>query len=294
VAGAALLTLGVGGALLATAIGGHLFAWGSSVIVGLFAGAVIALIGFVLVERRSPHPLVPMGLLTNRTIGAASLAGIGIGACHFSALAFVPLFVQGALGASATDAGLVLMPLLLAMVGATLGSGQLVARTGRYRWALVLGPIVGACGYGWLATLDESSSRASVTFGTILVGAGVGFIWQNLLLVVQNTAPPRDVGVATSTAQLCRSMGNTVGVTVMGALVTAGLGADHELTGRLSDAARAQAADAIHPVFVVGVPICLLVMLVVLAIPEVPLRRTVREEVPLDPLDPALAAPTGR
>jgi EmrB/QacA subfamily drug resistance transporter len=291
VPGALLLTLGLGGALLATATGGHLWAWGSPTIVVLFLGAALALCAFVVVERRSPHPLVPLALLTTRTMGSASVAGIGIGACQFAALAFVPLFVQGALAASATDAGLVLVPLLLAMVAGTLGSGQVIARTGRYRWALLSGPAVCGAGYAWLATLDSGSSRLEVTLGTVLVGAGVGLLWQNLLLVVQNVAPAREAGVATSAAQLCRSLGNTIGVTVMGAVVAARLGsADPGFAATLSDAQRAEAAAAVHPVFVACVPICAVVLIAALLIPETPLRRSVRDEAVLSAA-PAAAVP---
>ena len=172
-------------------------------------------------ERRTDHPIIPLELLRLRVFAAASGASFAFGIAMFGAIIFVPLFVQGVLGESATNAGLVLTPLMLALVVASVGSGQLIARTGRYRWAIVGGPVVMACGFAVLASLDVHSTHGTATLGMILLGLGLGLVMQNLLLVVQNSVPSRELGIATSGIQFFRTTGGTVGVSVMGALVTA-------------------------------------------------------------------------
>jgi MFS family permease len=226
-------------------------------------------------ERRAPHPIVPVALFRLRTFTAAVGASFAVGVGMFGAIMFVPLFVQGVLGSSATNAGLVLTPLMLGLVGASVGSGQLIARTGRYRWAIVSGPLVMAAGFLLLAGLDTGSTRGAATIAMIVLGLGLGLVMQNLLLVVQNTVPSRELGVATSATQFFRTTGGTIGVSVMGALITASLPA-----GATSSASPHELAQAIHPVFVLGVPLMALALGLVLLIPEKPLRRSVRESEP--------------
>jgi fucose permease len=188
----------------------------------------------------------------------------------FGAIMFVPLYVQGVMGASATASGVVLTPLMLSMMATSVGSGQVITRTGRYRWALVAGPVIMALGFALLATMEPSSPRRHATEAMIVTGLGLGLLLQNLSLVVQNGVPTRHMGAATSAAQFFRSIGGTIGVSVMGAMLTARLPAS-------GAAPPEQLASAIHPVFVLGVPLMALTLAIVLAIPELPLRRTVRE-----------------
>src|SRR5215217_38743 len=136
--GAGMLVVGVSALLLATVWGGALYPWGSAHVVGAFVGGAAVLALFARHERRVAHPIVPVGM--------------------FGAIMFVPLFVQGALGASATNSGVALTPLMLGMILTSVASGQVIARTGRYRWALLAGPLVMAVGFVSLASLDESSA----------------------------------------------------------------------------------------------------------------------------------------
>ena len=231
-------------------------------------------------ERRTDQPIIPLELLRLRVFAAASGASFAFGIAMFGAIIFVPLFVQGVLGGSATNAGLVLTPLMLALVVASVGSGQLIARTGRYRWAIVGGPVVMARGFAVLTSLDVHSTHGTATLGMILLGLGLGLVMQNLLLVVQNSVPSRELGIATSGIQFFRTTGGTVGVSVMGALVTAGLPAGApraRLPGAGVSAARTDLADALHPVFVLGLPVMAIALVLVLLIPERPLRRSVRD-----------------
>jgi hypothetical protein len=156
------------------------------------------------------------------------------------------------------------------MVATSVGSVQAITRTGRYRWALIAGPLVMGLGFELLATMGVSSGRGHATVAMIVTGLGLGLLIQNLSLVIQNGVPSRHLGAATSAAQFFRSIGGTIGVSVMGAILSA----------RMPEGGNAspdQLADAIHPVFVFGVPLMAVTLAIVLAIPELPLRRTVRE-----------------
>ena len=165
----------------------------------------------------------------------------------FGAIMFVPLFVQGAIGALGdqlrhrADAADALAD------DHQRGSGQVVSRTGRYRWALLAGPVVIAVGSFLLSSLDADSSRDAPRWSTVVLGLGLGLILQNLVLWCR-TRPPRALGAATSATQFFRSVGGTIGVTVMGAILTAGLPPAAE------SASPEQLAHAIHPVFMIGMP----------------------------------------
>jgi len=282
--GAGLLVTGVSALLLATVWGGAEYPWGSGQVVGLFAGSALLLALFVAHELRVAHPLVPLALFRDRVIVSACVAGFSVGIGMFGAIMFVPLFVQGALGASATNSGVVLTPLMLALMLTSVGSGQVISRTGRYRWALLAGPVVMGSGFVLLSALNERSSLGAAVVGTIVLGLGLGLLMQNLVLVVQNAAPARALGAATGATQFFRQIGGTLGVTVMGAILAAGLPTDvaaasgGEGAAGPGEAGRATLAHAIHPVFVLGIPLMAVTLALVALVPERPLRRTVRED----------------
>jgi EmrB/QacA subfamily drug resistance transporter len=269
--GSGLLVGGLAAGLVATVQGGEA-GWSSARIVGLFAASAVILAAFIGHERRIEHPIVPMSLFRIPTFRLASAASVTVGVSMFVAIMFVPLFMQEALGTSATNAGLVLTPLMLALVVSSVGSGQVIARTGRYRWALLGGPVVMAAGFGLLAGMDASSTRMTATVAMVVLGLGMGLTQQNLVLVLQNAVPIRHLGVATSSGQFARTIGGTVGVSVMGAILSAGL------AGHAGSAHGQAVADAIHPIFLLGLPLMAVALLLTIRIPEIPLRRSVREE----------------
>jgi EmrB/QacA subfamily drug resistance transporter len=285
--GAALLAAGLSSLLLATVRGGQEAPWTSPQIIGLFLLGTALMAVFLWWEHRVEQPVVPIELFRTRTFSLANLAGFATGIGMFGTIMFVPLFVQGVLGGSATSSGLVLTPLMLAMMATSVGSGQLISRTGRYRWALLLGPITMGAGFALLTQLDAGSTRGQATIAMVVAGLGLGLLVQNLALVVQNAVPSRHMGAATSAAQFSRSIGGTVGVSVMGAILAAGLpaGAAASALGGTGGsaagtaAARSELADAIHPVFLIGVPMMLITFVLVALIPETPLRRAVRDDV---------------
>jgi EmrB/QacA subfamily drug resistance transporter len=283
--GAALLAAGLSCVLLGTVRLGDAAARDPVELAALFAAgaALLGVLGWH--ERRTPNPIVPLSLFRLRTFSAAVATAFAVGVAMFGAIMFVPLFVQGVLGESATNAGLVLTPLMLALVTASVGSGHLISRTGHYRWAIVAGPVLMACGFALLGALDAGSSQGDATVATIVLGLGLGLLIQNLVLVIQNAVPSRELGAATSASQFFRTTGGTIGVTVMGAVMTAGLPAGVSLAGAGglgggASVAREQLADAIHPVFMLGLPVMAIALALVLLIPERPLRRTAREVEP--------------
>lgn len=257
--GAAMLATGLSSGLVAITQGGP---------AGLYVLATVGLAAFVVHERRVPQPLIPLELFARRSFATCNGVAFMGGAALFCAFMFVPLYVQEVLGESATAAGLVLMPMLLATVTATIGSGQVIARTGRYRWALILGPALLALGYLALALMDTDSTRGDATAAAVLLGFGTGLVAQNLVLVVQNDVPTRHLGAATSAMHFSRSVGGTISVTVMGAILAA---------NRPSDPTASELAHAIQPIFVLAVPLMAAMLLAALLIPELPLRTTPRE-----------------
>ncbi|HWQ23915.1 MAG TPA: MDR family MFS transporter [Gaiellaceae bacterium] len=302
--GAALLTGGVSAGLLATVWGGIEYPWGSPEIVGLFLACAVLLGAFLFWERRVPEPILPLGLFANRTFAASQVALFVTGAAMFGTIIFIPLFVQGVLGESATSSGAILTPLMLALVGASVLSGQVVSRTGRYKAILLASPLVLAVGFYLLAQLDVHSTTAETTRDMIVVGIGLGLGMQTFVVVVQNAVPQSVMGVATSTTQFFRTIGATVGVTVMGALLTSRLhvelaerlpalelaklggasspgalvaGGAQGLPADVAATLRDALAAAMHPIFVIGLPMMAVAFVATLFIERRELRQTVHE-----------------
>lgn len=299
--GAALLVTGVTAGLLACVWGGSKLAWTSPVELGLFALSLVTLVAFVAWERQRAEPIIPVGLFRERTFAASQAALFTVGAAMFGAIVYVPLFVQSALGRSATSSGAVLTPLMLGLVAASAGAGQIVSRTGRYRALLAAGPLVMAAGFGLLAGLGARSTPGQVTLALTVTGIGLGLCMQTYVVVVQNAVPRRLMGAATAATQFFRQIGATIGVTIGGAVVSSRLadelaarlgpkaaGASSTLaaprTGGHAEQALASAlparealASALHPVFVAGVPLLLVAFVCALFVEHIELRRTVGE-----------------
>jgi len=275
--GAGLLAAGVTSALLAMVWGGVEYPWASVQVVGFFVLAAVLLTGFVVQEGRSAEPILPLGLFRDRTIAAAQVALFFVGAAMFGTIMFIPLFVQGVIGDSAASSGAVLTPLMLALIGSSVAAGQFVSRTGRYRGVLLSAPLVLLGGFLLLTRLDAGSTSTDVTLDMVVVGLGLGLGMQTYVLVVQNAAPARMMGVVTAATQFSRSVGGTIGVTAMGALLTARLGGGTVISdvGVADTASRDALAAAMHGVFVACVPLVALAFVATLLIESRELRRTV-------------------
>jgi EmrB/QacA subfamily drug resistance transporter len=271
--GAVLLTAGAAAGLLAAVWGGTEYPWSSPVVIGLFVTAAVLLGSFVFQERRAKEPILPLELFRERIFSAAAVAVFALGAAMFVTIIYVPLFVQGVLGESASDSGAVLTPLMLGIITTSMVAGQLVSRTGHYRPVLLAGPPLLATGFFLLAGLGVHSSQLDVTRDVVIVGLGVGLMMQTLTVAVQNSVSRRVIGVATASTQFFRTVGATVGVTVMGAIVTMRLG------GNPAGASPARLAGALHPVFVIALGLAAIVFIAVLFVPHLELRQTMEEKV---------------
>ena len=252
--------------------GGTEYPWRSAVIVGLFAVAAVLLGAFVFQERRAKEPILPLDLFRGRTFSAAVVAVFAIGAAMFVTIIYVPLFVQGVLGESASGSGAVLTPLMLGIIATSMAAGQLVSRTGRYRPVLITGPPLLALGFFLLARLGVHSSQLEVTRDVVIVGLGIGLMMQTLTVAVQNSVSRRALGVATASTQFFRTVGAMAGVSVMGAIVTARLG------GNAAGATPAALSAALHPVFVIAIGLAAIVFVAVLFVPHIDLKQTLEEK----------------
>lgn len=289
-AGAALITGGTAALLVWVSLAGHEFAWTSTTSLVLAAAGVLALVAAVAVEARVPEPVVPLWLFRERTVVLATLASVVVGLVMFGGTVFLGQYFQVARGYGPTAAGLLTLPLVGGLLLASTVSGQLISRYGRWKPYLVTGAVLGTVGLGLLATIDHTTPVALIGGYLAVLGIGVGMTMQNLVLAVQNTVDITDVGVASSLVAFLRSLGGTVGVTVLGVVLGhrvsdllggaagAGGGGSLDLTGLAPAAAaavRAAYGDAFGLVFAVAAVASVLTLVAVLLIREVPLRTTV-------------------
>lgn len=277
--GAALLAAGTGAMLLGLIWGGRDYPWTSGEVVGALAAGAALLAVFGLVERRVREPILPFALLRERAV-AVGVAAMALGGmAMFGAIVFVPLFVQEVLGTSATSAGVVLIPFMLSAVVASVASGQWLSRTGRYKTPAVAGALALLAGLLLVWRMDVHTTDGEVARNAAVTGVGVGLTMQILLLAVQNSAPLARMGSASALVHFARLIGGTLGVTIMGVIVSQELpvvpGAPADLPERLPPALRAELADALQPAFLAAVCIAAAMVVVLLAgMREVPLRRT--------------------
>jgi EmrB/QacA subfamily drug resistance transporter len=278
--GAGVLAAGVAALLMGLVWGGKSYPWTSGHVVGALVLAVVLLVVFALVERRAREPILPFDILRNPIVAGSIACMALVGMAMFGTISYVPLFVQGVIGTSATSSGVVLTPLMLGAVTTSLLSGQLVSRTGRYRWNAILGPIVLAAGMFLLWRMNVNTTNAQAARNMVIAGIGIGSMMQVFVLSVQNAVPRRHIGSATALTQFSRQMGATIGVTVMGAIVNHGLpagvgGSEGIGIHRLPAASRQSLADALKPAFFVAACVAVAVWFVaVIWVKEQPLRRS--------------------
>jgi EmrB/QacA subfamily drug resistance transporter len=206
--------------LLAFTWAGHTYAWHSPIIIGLFAGAFASFILFITVERRVESPVLPLTLFKNNSFTISNLVGFMMGAGMFGAVMYMPWFVQGVIGTSATISGYVMMPMTLSLVLASAISGQLITKTGKYKMLALAGLLIMAVGMGLLMTMDSETTNGIAVIYMIVVGFGLGISFPIFTLTVQNAAPQNSLGVATASSQLFRQLGGTIGVALMGSVLS--------------------------------------------------------------------------
>ncbi len=292
--GAGVLAGGVGALLMGLVWGGKAYPWGSAHVVGSFVVAAALLGMFAIVERRAREPILPFEILRNPIVAGSVACMALVGMAMFGTISYVPLFVQGVIGTSATSSGVVLTPLMLGAVATSLLTGQLVSRTGRYRWNAILGPVMLTIGMVLLWRMNASTTNGEAARNMVIAGIGIGSMMQVFVLSVQNAVSRAQIGAATALTQFGRQMGATLGVTVMGVLVNHGLppgiGAG-ELASvhRLPEQARIGLANAIRPAFLAAAAVSALVWVIaVIWVKEQHLRRSLDE---VSVVDAAAGAP---
>ncbi|WP_329546258.1 MULTISPECIES: MDR family MFS transporter [unclassified Streptomyces] len=216
--GAGLLTVGITSIVLVTTWGGSEYAWGSARIMELIGIGVAALVGFVFVQTKAAAPVVPLHIFRSRNFTLMSIIAFITGFVMFGATLFLPLYQQSVQGASATNSGLLLLPMLGAMLVTSMVAGRVTTNSGRYKVFPLVGSVLMAVGLFLLSQMDTDTTRLTSGLYMAVLGAGMGCLMQITMLVAQNSVEMKDMGVASSTSTLARTLGSSFGVAIMGAL----------------------------------------------------------------------------
>ncbi|MFD7537028.1 MFS transporter [Streptomyces sp. NPDC059819] len=238
--------------VLLTSWGGTEYAWGSRTILGLAAGAAGTTLLFLVVENFAAEPVIPLRLFRDSIFNISGLVGAVIGVALFGAASYLPTFLQMVDGASATESGLLVLPMMGGIVGASIISGQLISRTGHYRIYPILGGAISAVGMWLLSKLGTDTPRLDYSLWMAVLGAGIGLVMPVLVLAVQNAVDPADLGTATSANNYFRQIGGSVGAAIFGTLFTNRLA--HALTERLPAGAHLPDPESITPQLVHALP----------------------------------------
>ncbi|MBC3186746.1 MFS transporter [Corynebacterium sp. zg-331] len=279
--------------------GGNEYEWGSPMILGLIATAVIVGALFVFVETRALDPLVPMSLLKNRNFVLTTVAGFGIGVFMFGSLAYLPTYLQMVHGMSPTRAGLMLLCMMVGLMGTSIVVGNLVSTFGRYKAFPIVGLLIVAVAMTLLSTLRADSSLVIVGIYMFCFGFGMGCSMQILVLIVQNSFPVGMVGTVTATNNFFRQIGGSVGSALVGGLFVGNLttqlqrnlpggqqlssGATSHLTPSalsslpepLRQAIEVSYNDALTPIFLLLMPLAVLCSALLWWVKEDKLKETI-------------------
>ena len=292
--GAGLLAGGLSSVVLFTSLGGTTYAWGSIQTIGFAMLGVVLLALFVLAESRAAEPILPLSLFRNRTFSVTSAIGFIIGLALFGAVTYLPLYMQIVKGRSATASGLLLTPMMAGVLIASIGSGNLISKTGRYKPFPIIGTAVAALGMLLLSRLGVSTPLWLAALYLLVLGLGLGLVMQVLVLAAQNAVPYKMLGVATSGSTLFRQIGGAIGVSIFGAIfanrlateladrLPAGVhvpaAANPTLVHHLPEAVRQPYIEAftaaITPIFLAAAGFAIAAFLLTWLLREVPLRET--------------------
>ncbi|WP_426626126.1 MDR family MFS transporter [Leifsonia sp. McL0607] len=301
-AGMGLLAIASTCLVLVTTWGGTTYDWDSGVIISLIAGTVVAAVAFVLVERRAAEPIMPLKLFTDRNFNLTTIAGLIIGIAMFGALAYLPTYLQMVTGSNATQAGLLMIPMMAALLLTSIVSGQLVSKTGRYKWLPIVGTVIVAVALVLLSTMTPALPVWVICTYLAVMGIGLGMSMQILILVVQNSFPVSQVGTATASNNYFRQIGASLGSAIVGSLFVARLtdllaermpiggaaasGSSNSFTPALVKALPAPLRDvivgayndALTPVFLYMVPLLLIAVVLLCFVKEKPLATTIERD----------------
>jgi EmrB/QacA subfamily drug resistance transporter len=298
--GTTLIALAAVSLVLLTSLGGTSYPWNSAPIYILGACGILLIIGFVFAERRAGEPVIPLALFRNRAFAATSAVGFVVGLAMFGAITFLPLFLQNVQGVNPTVSGVRLLPLMAGLLLTSIGSGQIIARTGQYRIFPIVGTAIMAVGLFLLSRLGPGTSTALTSIYMFVFGIGLGSVMQVLVIIVQSAVDYRNLGVATSGATFFRQIGGSFGTAIFGAIFAnllsgnlatqlhgvtlppalsgSGSNISPQLLDRLPPAVHSGFAraysDSLSTVFLIAMPIAVVAFLLTWLIPRIELRRT--------------------
>jgi len=218
--GAVTLVAGVVPLLLALSWGGNDYPWDSPTILGLFALAAVMLVTFVWIESRAVEPIIPLSLFRNRIVSVSVLALMLMAIGMFGTILFIPLFIQGVIGTTATQSGTVMMPMMVVMITSSIVGGQIISRTGRYKIIGLYGMTVMTLGMFLLSGMGPDTDYLTAVRNMMIVGLGLGPTMPVFTLAAQNAVKMSQLGVVTSLTQFARSIGSTLGVAIFGTILT--------------------------------------------------------------------------
>lgn len=301
-AGAALMSVSVVTLLLATVWGGVTYPWGSNEIIGLFATAAVCAILFVWREQLAAEPLLPLRLFKNEIFSVTTLLSLVVGIVMFGALIFLPEYQQIVRGDSPIKSGLMLLPLIVGLMLASMTSGRIISKIGRYRLFPIIGSTFIAVAFWLFSHITATTPRWELGAWMVILGMGIGQVMPVLTLAVQNAVDRRDLGTATSSVVFFRTIGSALGAAMFGAILANRLVA--HITHVLPGAVGAQAAkglqhsaaslsqlpaatqnlvlsafaESFHDVFLIGIPFAVVALLIAFALKENPLGSSARQE----------------
>jgi EmrB/QacA subfamily drug resistance transporter len=302
-AGMGLLAIASTCLVLVTTWGGNTYSWDSLTIIGLIAGFVVTAVAFVIVERRAEQPIMPLHLFKDRNFNLTTIAGLIIGIAMFGALAYLPTYLQMVTGVGATEAGFLMIPMMAALLVSSIGSGQLVSRTGRYKWLPIVGTVIVAVALVLLSTMTPTLPIPLLCTYLAIMGLGLGMSMQILILIVQNSFPVSQVGTATASNNYFRQIGASLGSAIVGSLFVAKLtdllatrmpstggsvggGSNsftpavvRDLPSAVRDIIIGAYNDALTPVFLYMVPLVIVAVILLAFVKEKPLATTIERDI---------------
>lgn len=304
-AGMLLVAIATTCLVLFTTWGGSKYEWNDPIILSLIAGTVLSSVAFILVESRTAEPIIPLHLFKDLNFNLSTIAGLLIGLAMFGAIGYLPTYLQMAFSVNATESGLLMIPMMGALLVASVVSGQLVSRTGRYKWMPIAGGMLVAIALFLLSTLRPGAPLWEICVYLGVMGLGLGLSMQTMVLIVQNSFPLRQVGTATASNNFFRQIGATLGSAVVGSLFASRLaellverlpaaasgggaaGGSNSLTpaavsklpAAIKESVISSYNDALTPIFIWMVPLALIAAALMCFIKEKPLATAVEHDV---------------
>lgn len=298
-AGIATLSLAMTSLLLATSLGGSSLPWASWQIIAMYVFGVVMLAAFIFAEKRAEEPLIPLRIFRNTVVTLSAVASFLVAMAMFVVIIYVPVFAQGAMGVSATESGLVMIPMNISLIGVSILVGILITRTGHYKEFVLFGLVLMMIGMWLLGRVDVDDPIWRLALSIAVFGLGLGMALQQYVLMVQNAVMRRDLGVATASNQFVRTIGQVVGIAVAGTVMNSGLARalPHHLPAEaagnldagsvldpqalatlppeIAQGVRFALNEAMDPMFYGAILVVVATFVVTVLIPNVPLRDSV-------------------